>query len=205
MHMCIYAYMYTYYKLYVCIHKSFSHLTWKINCVTSPRMSISDESHSKKAVGHPKKYSFLFHLKSAFFVTFFHPKKSETIKYERIQVIASTCNAWEVPESVPLWPAIVKTLGTTIEKYFGRFKVRICRSMLRFETSSDSDVELARSNSFKPCPLCQCKLFVIVAVVVNIILLSAFICAMFYGPVAKGISGFFGIFFLGVLKYGKWK
>lgn len=96
------------------------------------------------------------------------PTDRAKAKNENIRVITVEFNAWEYSGCDYLWAGIVTTLGSKVEEYFGKWKVRLCRLL---ETSDKHQPEQVTSLSLKCCYM-NCKIYMLLLCLTSILVLS---------------------------------
>ena len=112
------------------------------------------------------------------------PKSDSTSrpKDTNIRVITVEFNAWEYSGCDQLWAGIVTNLGTTVEEYFGKWKVRLCRLLLRRSDDSRPPHGLTTSLRFDFCYM-RCKFYMLMLFVLSLLVMSTAALAM-YGTAA---------------------
>ena len=106
------------------------------------------------------------------FMCFFKPPKQkppEALLEKKIRVITVEFNAWEYCGCDYLWAGIVTNLGSQVEEYFGKWKVRLCRLLLKYTSRNEKD--RVRSLGFQCCYL-RCKLFLLAIFLLSILLVT---------------------------------
>ena len=103
------------------------------------------------------------------------PKKppsdaKDAAETSNIRVITVEFNAWEYSGCDYLWAGIVTNLGSRIEDYFGVWKVRLCRLLLK--RADDNRSDLVRSLAVTCCYM-RCKLWTLLLCLLSLLALSA--------------------------------
>ena len=98
---------------------------------------------------------------------FFQPPKNKDPNdkgTDNIRVITVDFNAWEYSGCDYLWAGIVTNLGSKVEDFFGKWKVRLCRLLL--ENTSDGVDDRATSLSIQ-CGYLRCKAFLLCLLILS--------------------------------------
>ena len=111
------------------------------------------------------------------------PSPASLQKDTNIRVITVEFNAWEYSGCDQLWAGIVTNLGTTVEEYFGTWKVRLCRLLLRRSDDSRPPHRLATSLGCSCCYL-HCKIYMLMLCVLLLLVMSIAALVM-YGTAAS--------------------
>ena len=83
---------------------------------------------------------------------------------DNIRVITVDFNAWEYSGCDYLWAGIVTNLGSKVEDFFGKWKVRLSRLLLEY--TSDGVDDRATSLSIQ-CGYLRCKAFLLCLLILS--------------------------------------
>ena len=103
------------------------------------------------------------------YMCFFKPPRVQKEEEEKkINVIVVDYNAWEYSGCDYLWAGIVTRLGESIEARFGKWKVRICRLMIKLANQNTDHVASLKLK----CGYLRCKLFVLLMAIFSFLILT---------------------------------